>query len=68
MGKSQGPKVITPTKRKLLETQQVAHLVKVFDPNHELSEFSPGESEYYVGSPAKRARTWGQSPRQPTEK
>ena len=51
---TKGPKIMTPK-----------NLVRVFNQNQELSVLSPGESEDIVGSPAKRARTWGHSPRQP---
>ena len=50
-----GSKTLTPTKRKLLQQQQVTKLVQVFDNYREKSDFRPGESGILC-SPAKRSR------------
>ena len=46
---------MTPTKRKLIDSKQVAMLVPVFGPKH-THESSPIENESTVGSPAKRPK------------
>ena len=50
-----GSKIITPTKRKLLQQKQVTKLVQVFDNCQEESVSRPGESGLAY-SPAKRSR------------
>ena len=50
-----GSKTLTPTKRKLLQQQQVTKLVQVFDNYREKPDFRPGESGI-ICSPAKRSR------------
>ena len=46
---------VTPTKRKLLQSNRVAQLVPVFETNH-IPVISPGERESIEDSPAKRLR------------
>ena len=46
---------VTPTKRKLLQTNRVAQLVPVFEADH-IPVVSPGERESIEDSPAKRLR------------
>ena len=49
-------KLITPTKRKLLQQKPVSKLARVFDNYREISDILPGESGQ-LESPAKRSKS-----------